>query len=124
MSRVWGDANLLIRLITDDPPQMAAQAEAFLKRAEEGQFSVVLTPVTLAECVWVLSSFYGFSREVIAEGLGKLLTNTGLEVLEKTAMYQALEIMAEKNVDFIDAYLAAQAKLHDEPVASFDNSSV
>ncbi|HAG06785.1 MAG TPA: PIN domain nuclease, partial [Peptococcaceae bacterium] len=35
---------------------------------------------------------------------------------------QALQDMAEKNVDFADAYLAALARAQEESICSFDNN--
>ncbi len=120
MTRVWGDANLFIRLLTNQPTEMAERAEAFLKRAEREEFRIVLAPLVVAECAWVLISFYKHDKAGVADALLKVLTLPGLEVLEQPQLTRALETMADKNVDFIDAYLAAWALWTDDAIASFD----
>ena len=118
--RVWGDANLIVRLVTNDPPAMAEKAEHFLERAEQGEFSICLHPMIVAECVWVLSSFYKVPKAQVADVLEKVLTNAAWVVLEEDAVLEALQVMAVKNVDYVDAFLAACAKRAGEAVASFD----
>ena len=118
--RVWGDANLIVRLVTNDPPAMAERAERFLERAEQGEFSICLHPMIVAECAWVLSSFYKVAKVDVAQALEKVLSNAGWLVLEEDAVLEALRVMALKNVDYVDAFLAACAKASGEAVASFD----
>ena len=120
MKRIWLDSNLIIRIVTNDPPEQTAKAGAFLTKAEQGAFRLVVTPVIVAECVWVLSSFYKHSKVAVAAALSKVLTNPGLEVLEERSVQSALTLMAEKNVAFIDAFIATKARAANEPVASFD----
>ncbi|GAW90956.1 PIN domain-containing protein [Calderihabitans maritimus] len=45
----------------------------------------------------------------------------GIQAENSDLAIRALQDMAEKNVDFIDAYLAAVARSHEERVCSFDN---
>lgn len=118
--RLWVDANLIVRILTDDPPEMAARAEAFMARAEGGEFSLVLCPLVLAECVWVLTRFYKLKRAEVAGALEEVLSNEGFEVLEAAVLRESLRRMAAKNVDFTDAYLAVRAEVAGEAVASFD----
>jgi len=120
MDRVWIDSNLIIRIVTNDPHKQTAKAVSFLKKAERGDFSLIMNPLVVAECVWVLTSFYKHSRASVAAALAKVLTNPGLDVLDERDVQNALQLMAQKNVDFADAYLATKAQTEGESVASFD----
>lgn len=107
MNAYWVDANVLLRLITNDPPDLAERAARLANRAEQGEITLKVTSIVVAEVVWVLISFYGYSREQVAEVLIALLTADGI-VLELTEqVIAALDRMASLNVDFIDAYLNA-----------------
>jgi predicted nucleic acid-binding protein len=120
MNAYWVDANVLLRLITNDPPDLAERAARLANRAEQGEITLKVTSIVVAEVVWVLISFYGYSREQVAEVLIALLTADGI-VLELTEqVIAALDRMASLNVDFIDAYLAELARRENEAVASFD----
>lgn len=120
MIPVWVDANVLIRLLIDDPPEMSARAAEVAARAETGELRLRIAPLVLAETVWVLLSFYGYSRERVAEALIALLRADGVQAEEGRLVLAALESMASSNVDFVDAYLAELARSKGEAVCSFD----
>lgn len=117
----WVDANVILRFITGDPPEMAAKALALMTKAEKGAIALRISPLILAETTWVLHSFYKYSRRKIAEVLLSFILADGIYPENPLIVKQALIDMANKNVDFADAYLAAIAKSLNEPVSSFDN---
>jgi predicted nucleic acid-binding protein len=57
------DANVVIRHLTGDPPEMSRRATRFLATETE----LLLVDVVLAECVYVLQSVYEVDRPRIAE---------------------------------------------------------
>ena len=116
----WVDANVLLRFITGDPPALARRARALMKKAEAGQLRLRLSPLVVAETVWVLDSFYGFQHPKIRDALSALITAAGVDAQETDVLLGALHTMAEANVDFVDAYLAETARARNEPVCSFD----
>ncbi|MCL6449376.1 MAG: PIN domain-containing protein [Armatimonadetes bacterium] len=115
------DANVVLRFITGDPPEMAAQALELMVRAENGEVCLRLSHLVVAEIVWVLSSFYKFTKRAIADTLISFLSADGVQTENSGLVIQALQDMAEKNVDFADAFLAALARVNQERVCSFDN---
>jgi predicted nucleic acid-binding protein len=114
------DANVLLRLLTNDPPNMAEQAVALAQRAEKGDVVLRVVPLVVAETVWVLRSFYGFGRREIADVLTSMLTAKGVDADDCDLVLAALESMARASVDFVDAYLAQVSRSHGEAVCSFD----
>jgi predicted nucleic acid-binding protein len=119
--RAWVDANVLLRLVTDDPPEMAAAAAAFAERAADGELSLRLSPLVVAEMTWVLGSFYGFPADRIAGVLSTLVRADGVTTEEEGIVLGALQAMARAGVDFVDAYLAEKARASKEAIASFDD---
>lgn len=117
---VWVDANVLLRFLTGEPPEMADRSEELLRDAEGGEVTVRVHPVVVAEVVWVLQSFYERPKEDIAGALVPLLTGHGLKTQDRDTVTRALRTMAAKNVDFADALLAETARAKEESVASFD----
>lgn len=120
MVYLWIDANVILRFITGDPPEMAAKTLKLMARAEKGEIGLRVSPLVLAETVWVLSSFYKYPKKEIAENLISFICADGIYPENQALLIQALKDMADKNIDFADAYLAALASNQEEAVCSFD----
>ncbi len=117
---LWVDANVLLRFLTGTPPEMADRAGKLIERAGRGELTLKIHPIAVAETVWVLESFYEYSKAEISGALLPLLSEHRLKVEESKSVLGALEIMAGSNVDFADALLAETARSRGESIASFD----
>ena len=122
MSRLWVDANIILRFITKEPEEMAERAARLMAQAEAGEVSLYMGPLIIAEIVWVLRSFYQYTMAEIAAVLIPLVTATGIEVEDHELTIRALESSRDQNVDYIDAYLAHQAAASGELVCTFDTA--
>lgn len=111
---------MLLRFLTGEPEELATRAESFLESAGRGEITARVHQTVVAEAVWVLESFYGYSKKDIAQSLTSLLEEAALTVDNKRVTVRALRTMAEENVDFLDALLAQTATNRDESIASFD----
>ncbi len=120
VSSWWLDANVLLRFLTGAPPELAGRAAGLLERAQRGEVLLRVHAVVVAETVWVLESFYEYSKEDISGALIPLLEQPALRVEGARTVVRALEVMSERNVDFADALLAEMARSRGEGVASFD----
>ncbi len=110
------DANLLIRFLTGDNHRQAKLVEKLLADSKK---TFVLLDLVFAEIVWVLESFYQFPREEIAQKLEIVLWLPNIKS-NRRLLLQALAIYQNKNVDFIDAYLAAVSQEKKMKIYSFD----
>ena len=108
MRQAYVDANVIVRLITGDPPVMADQAAALFRSAEDGDLELIIDPIVVAETVWVLSSFHGFATGDISQAMLTLLTSNGVVGDPPPETLQALALYEKKNVDFVDALLAVR----------------
>jgi len=110
---------VLLRHLTGDPPEMAARATALLATAEE----LLLADLIVAECVYVLESFYEVPRTRVAELMRAAITLPSIRVTDEPSMLRALEVYELERVDFAEAYLVAQAEATGVgTIASFDRS--
>jgi predicted nucleic acid-binding protein len=100
------DTNVLIRHLTGDPPEMAARATAALASDERW----LLADLVLAECVYVLESFYEVGRDRVAELMRATLAHPTIETVDPLLLLRALEVYELDHLDFADAYLVAQAE--------------
>lgn len=121
MKQGFVDANIILRYLTRDPPEMAEAARRVLSAAQRAKVRLLLIPITVAEVVWVLESFYGYPKERIATTLTQLLHTDSFDVENLEELTEALALYHERNLDFADALLAIVA-LRKGPTAiySFD----
>ena len=121
MKRAFVDANLILRYFTKEPPDMAEASLKTFSAAQDGHMCLIITPIIVAEVVWVLESFYGYSKEQIAVTIIQFLHSDGLEVIDLDILIQALSLYEEKNIDFADGLLAVSALSRGSPlIYSFD----
>lgn len=121
MNRAWVDANLILRHLTQDPPDQARRVGVLFREAQAGRLKLLVDPITIAECVWVLASFYGHPRATIARALADFVVAEGIQVDEEDMLLAALQQYATQGVDFADALLAARAARHSvTAIYSFD----
>lgn len=106
--RAFIDTNLFLRFLTNDVPEQADAVEVLLQRAEAGELILMTNRLVTAEIVWTLESFYKKTKLDVRDAVLAILNTPGLEVEAYDQVLQAAVWYAEKNVDFIDACIAAQ----------------
>lgn len=82
-----------------------------------------MADLVLAECVYVLESFYEVERAQVAEMMRSAISLPSLRTLDPASLLRALEIYEVDRLDFAEAYLVAQAEATGVgEVLSFDRS--
>lgn len=114
------DTNLIVRYLVRDHPQHAQAAGKLFEACDRGEVVIVLLPAVLAECVFVLESFYEQPRAAIADALGRLSTSPGVEISAIGVHLDALDRYRQTKAHFVDCLLAATAVTENLPVATFD----
>jgi predicted nucleic-acid-binding protein len=98
---------------------MAARATAVLA----GEGALLLADLVLAECVYVLESFYEVGRARIAELMRAAIALPSIETVGTSVLMRALEVYELDRLDFAEAYLVAQAEATGVgEIISFDRS--
>jgi len=114
------DTNLIVRYLVQDHDKHARAASKLFDACDRGDLVIVVLPVVLAECVFVLESFYGHRRTDIAAALARLISSPGIEISEVTVHLDALNRYKETKAHFVDCLIAAAAVAKDLPVSTFD----
>lgn len=119
MRRIFIDTNIIVRILTDDPPDLAARAASFIDNNTDCQ--LVVSDLIAAEVVFVLQSFYKVSKGDIAKGLEKFFEIPQIVVENHPIISKALNLYVQKNIDYAEAYLAAYTlKQRSNEILSFD----
>jgi len=114
------DTNLIVRHLVQDHEKHAKAAGRLFEACDRGDLVIVVLPAVLAECVFVLESFYDQPRGDIASALGTLISSPGVEISEAAIHLDALDRYRETKVHFVDCLIAATASAENTPVATFD----
>lgn len=98
---------------------MATRATAMLASGER----LLLADPVLAECVYVLESFYEVPRQRVAELMRSAVVLPTIETVDPASLLRALEVYELDRLDFAEAYLVAQAEATGvDEIVSFDRS--
>jgi predicted nucleic-acid-binding protein len=114
------DTNLIVRHLVQDHEKHAKVAGRLFEACDRGDLVIVVLPPVLAECVFVLESFYEQPRGDIASALGTLISSPGVEIYETAIHLDALDRYRETKVHFVDCLIAATASAENTPVSTFD----
>ena len=106
------DANVIIRCILNDCPEMTAKAVEII---DAGAYT---KPEILAEVVYVLQKVYSVQRPEIRNMLNKILEV--VSCTEKECVIFAMDLYASVSLDFVDCLLIAYHKVNNENIFSFD----
>jgi predicted nucleic acid-binding protein len=113
------DSSVVVRYLTDDPPEMAARAALLI----DSQTSLAITDLVIAESGCVLTTVYGIDRSDVAEALAALMLRSNIECpqLSIPLVVRALQLAGRSGrVSFADALIWARARQAEAPVATFD----
>ena len=114
------DTNLIVRYLVQDHAKHARAAGKLFDACDRGDVVILVLPVVLAECVFVLESFYRHRRANIASALGRLISSPGVEISEVTVHLDALNRYKGARAHFVDCLIAATAVANNVPVSTFD----
>jgi len=114
------DTSLIVRYLVQDHEKHARIASALFDACDRGELTIVVLPAVLAECVFVLESFYERPRADIASALACLISSPGIEISEATIHVDAMNRYRKSSAHFVDCLIAATAVAEATPVDTFD----
>ena len=115
------DTNVILRYLTKTPPDQYERARRLIARVSAGDVQLSLSAAVIGEVAAILHHVYEKPRSEVASTLLAFATARGVEIDERAIVLQALERSRDlKDIDFIDAYVAAKAEAAGMSVASFD----
>lgn len=104
------DANLLVRLLTNDEPRQAAKVESWLEGHATAKAPAYIDHVVLCELAWVLERAYGYAREQVGEAVSAVLEHDQFKVEAPAMVRQALVSHRTGPAGFSDCLLAARTQ--------------
>lgn len=114
------DTNIIIRFLVGDHEEHLAKSTAIFREIETAKLQVEILDGVLMEAYFVLTKFYKLPRKDVINDLKTILNLNGVINTNKTILYEALNIIENKNIDFLDALICAKSKLQGFGKLSFD----
>jgi predicted nucleic-acid-binding protein len=114
------DTNVVLRFLVEGDEKLKLAAYAFFQDCADGAVEGVILESVLAECVYVLDSFYGNTRQDIAERLSLIITSEGIAMANAKICLAALQRYGTSKLHFVDCLLAATAVADGIDIATLD----
>ena len=114
------DTNLIVRYLVQDHEAHARTAERLFAACDRGEMTLLVLPEVVAECVFVLESFYKHARIDIARVMADLIASPGIELDDLALHLDALRRYSETKLHFVDCTIAAAAAANGLAVATLD----
>lgn len=109
------DANVILRYLLDDDPQLAEKAAKILE-----QWQVHVPFEVMAEVVYVMQGVYKVSRQEISTVLTRFIMLPNVTTSSEPVLREALLIYADKGLDFVDSLLCSYSVIEGVQVETFD----
>ena len=120
-NRVYADTNLFIRFFTGDSDNQSQESKKFLDQVSKGKYELFVCDLIVAEIIYVLESIYHLDRNEVVEKILAIAETDNTIIENRQVILGALDLYEEKNIDFIDAYLASHSiKNNCDTVFTFD----
>jgi predicted nucleic-acid-binding protein len=118
---IFVDTNVFLRFFVRDVESFYHKANDLFEKAESGQVKLETSDIVIAEIVWVLESYYGFSKPEVKEVIDTILETKNIRVANHSRVKEAINNYAAGKIDFIDAYNIAYIKSKGlKKIATFD----
>ena len=115
------DTNIIIRFLVGDHQEHLVTSIEYFKEIESAKRQVEILDTVMMEAFFVLTKFYKLPKDEVINDLKVILALNGVINSNKPILYETLNIMESKNIDFVDALICAKSKLQGFAKLSFDN---
>jgi len=116
------DANVIIRFLVGDHKEHLEISSIFFEEIERGEREVEILDSVLMEVFFALTKFYKIAKREVIDDLKKIIALRGV-VGDKILLIEVLNVMENKNIDFVDALICAKSKLYGYGKLSFDTDA-
>ena len=102
------DADIILRFVTADHPEMSPRCRDLFARVQAGSEVIFLPEAAFADVVWTLRSFYKWPVDRVCSFLGDLLALDGVHMQRRELVLDAMTTFERGGLDFSDAMIAAE----------------
>jgi predicted nucleic-acid-binding protein len=101
------DTNVLVRYLTEDDPEQARRAAAWIGTAVARGEDCFISAMVLCEMTWVLCGAYDVSKSDLLLTLDRLLATVRFVIGDKDVVRRAVDAYRSGRADFADYVIGA-----------------
>ena len=105
------DTNLIIRFLVGDHDEHLKRSVEVFEKIESAEIEVVIPESVLMESFFVLVKFYKLPKSEVLNDLKTILSLNGVVNDDRIILFETLNILGNRNIDFVDALLCAKSRL-------------
>jgi len=117
------DTNVIIRYLVKDHIEHFEQANTWFNQAKEGKIKMIIVPIVVAECCFVLESLYKVPRDSIAQKMQVLLSQRWIQVDQRKELNNLWHYYLN-GLHFVDSFLLSSSLIYQTKLLSFDKEAV
>ena len=114
------DTNIIIRFLLGDDEKFLEQSMQYFRDIENASIEVEILEGVLMEAFFVLTKFYKLPKNEVIADLKTILALDGVVNNDKIILFETLNIIESKNIDFVDSLICAKSRLQGYGYLSFD----
>jgi len=117
------DANVFLRFLRNDHPEHSAAAKRLMEEAAAGAVMLRVPEIVVADIFYTLTApMMKIPRAAASRQLAALLQQAGMEVENRSRVFDILALCETTNIDYGDAALIvfAQSAGQELPILSYD----
>ncbi len=115
------DTNVIIRFLIGDHKEHLQKSIEIFSNIEKGKIQIEIVEGVLMEAYFVLTKFYNLPKSEVIDDLKRIIAMRGVINSDKSILFETLNIIENKNIDFVDALICAKVKLQGYGKISFDS---
>ncbi len=117
------DTTVVMRLLTGQPPKLAAAARAYLAETEQMQARVYVSNLVVLEAYFACQHHYGMPKASVLGGLHALLKMPTFVVHPQLLRLLGTDGMDKAKPGFLDRLIHAEAEAAGLPLITFEKAA-
>ena len=113
------DSNVIIHFLLGDNAEQLNMSTDIFKKIENGEYEVQLLEVVLMETFLTLTKLYKLPKSTVISDLKKIISLRGV-MGDKALLIDTLNLVESQEINFVDALIWSQSRLHGYGKVSFD----
>jgi len=114
------DTNVIIRFLVGDHAEHLVKSKTIFQQIQDNTLQVEILSEVLMEVLFVVTKRYKVPKDVVIEKLKSILLLEGVVNHDKMILIHTLDMVEDKNIDFVDALICTKSKMQNYGKISFD----
>ncbi|WKZ25637.1 MAG: PIN domain-containing protein [bacterium] len=116
------DTNTILRFVLKDVSSQNVEVYELIKKAKDKKIKLIIPEIVVFETYFTLKSYYEYKKETLLIVLESLLSADYFKVENSHLFMEAVKILGNSNLEFVDCFLAAKSKFLETKLFTFDNN--